>query len=93
MNIYIGNLSYKVEEAELKALFEQYGEVTSLKLITDRQTGRQKGFGFIEMDDDAGQKAIDALNEKDFMGRNLKVNQARYTKEELPREDRKTSYR
>ena len=83
MNIYVGNLSYKTEEDELKTLFEQYGEVTSVKLITDRQSGKKKGFGFVDMDDEAGQKAIDGLNEKEYMGRNLKVNQARLTKEEL----------
>jgi len=77
MNIYIGNLSFKAEESEVKALFEQYGTVETIKLVTDRVTGRKKGFGFIEMDDAGGQKAIDSLNEKEFQGRNLKVNVAK----------------
>jgi len=77
MNIYIGNLPFKVEESEIKALFEQYGTVESIKLVTDRITGRKKGFGFIEMDDAGGQMAIDSLNEKEFQGRNLKVNPAK----------------
>ncbi|MFH1051732.1 MAG: RNA-binding protein [bacterium] len=77
MNIYIGNLSFKAEESDVKELFEQYGTVTSIKLVTDRVTGRKKGFGFIEMDDAGGQMAIDSLNEKEFQGRNLKVNPAK----------------
>jgi RNA recognition motif-containing protein len=58
-------------------LFEEYGEVQSVKLITDRETGRRKGYGFIEMDNDGGQSAIDQLNDKEFDGRNIKVNEAR----------------
>ena len=77
MNIYIGNLSFKAEESDVKALFEQYGTVESIKLVTDRVTGRKKGFGFIEMDDAGGQAAIDSLNEKEYQGRNLKVNPAK----------------
>ncbi len=77
MNIYIGNLPYSVEESDISALFEQYGEVSSVKLITDRETGRRKGFGFVEMEDDAAQSAIDALNQYELDGRKLVVNEAR----------------
>lgn len=78
MNIYIGNLPYKTSESEIKTLFSQYGEVTSVKLITDKATGRKKGFGFVDMDDEGGEKAINALNETEFSGRNLKVNAAKF---------------
>ncbi len=83
MNIYVGNLSYDCTESDLRTAFSAYGEVNDVRLITDRDTGRSKGFGFVEMPD-AGQAtaAIDGLNGKDFMGRPAKVNEAR------PREDR-----
>ncbi len=83
MNIYVGNLNYDTTEDELKQAFEQYGQVESVKIISDRYTGRSKGFGFIEMpgDDDA-RAAIEALDGSDMGGRNLKVNEAK------PREDR-----
>ena len=80
MNIFVGSLSYDVSESEMKELFEEFGEVTSAKIITDRDTGRSKGFGFIEMDN--GQEAIDALNGKDVSGRTIVVNEAK------PREER-----
>lgn len=74
MNIYISNLSYSVRNAGLQDLFAAYGEVSSARVITDRQTGRSKGFGFVEMvDEQDGQKAIDALNETEFEGRTIKV--------------------
>ncbi len=76
MNIYVGNLNYKTSEDSLRKLFEQFGEVQSVKLIKDRDTGKKKGFGFVEMEDSYALKAIDALNDKEFDGRNLKVNQA-----------------
>ena len=83
MNIYVGNLSYDVTETELKNLFAEFGEVTSAKIIEDRDTGRPKGFAFVEMANQAeGEAAIAALNEKELKGREIKVNQAR------PREDR-----
>ena len=63
MNIYISNLSYGVDDADLNTLFAEYGEVTSAKVIMDRETGRSRGFGFVEIADEAmGQKAIDGLN-------------------------------
>jgi RNA recognition motif-containing protein len=78
VNIYVGNLNYRLEEESLEQAFAEYGEVSSTKLITDRETGRAKGFGFIEMpNDDEAQAAIDGLNGTDLMGRTLVVNEAR----------------
>ena len=78
MNIYVGNLSYRTTEAELKEAFAQFGEERRAKIVKDRETDRSKGFGFVEMDDaNEGQKAIDALNEKELGGRTLRVNEAR----------------
>ncbi len=76
MNIFVGNLAYSVTETELNEMFEEHGAVNSAKLITDRETGRSRGFGFVEMDNDAAEAAIKALNEKDFGGRAIRVNQA-----------------
>lgn len=75
--LYVGNLVYAVTKEELTELFSQFGEVFSVKLINDRESGKPKGFGFVEMEDNAALKAIEALNEKDFRGRNLRVNEAR----------------
>ena len=81
MNIYVGNLPYSISEDELSKVFGQYGEVTSVKIITDKYSGRSKGFGFVEMlNDDDAQKAIDELNDSDIKGRNVKVNVAREKK-------------
>ena len=78
MNIYVGNLSYDTTEDSLRAAFSEYGQVDSVAVITDRATGRPRGFGFVQMADDAeAQKAIDELNGKELDGRALKVNQAR----------------
>ncbi|MDC7223051.1 MAG: RNA-binding protein [Spirochaetales bacterium] len=78
MNIYAGNLSYALTEDELREAFSEYGEVISAKIIMDRDTGRSKGFGFVEMGNaEAGEKAIEALDGSLLKGRNLKVNQAR----------------
>jgi RNA recognition motif-containing protein len=83
MNIYVGNINYNTTEEELKSLFEEYGTVESVKLITDRDTGRMKGFGFVEMEDDeAADNAIEALNDSELDGRNLRIKKAR------PREER-----
>ncbi|MEW6357894.1 MAG: RNA-binding protein [Planctomycetota bacterium] len=77
-NIYVGGLSYQTTEAELRQLFEQFGEVASAKVITDRDTGRSKGFGFVEMATQAAaEEAIKQLDGKDLGGRNIVVNQAR----------------
>lgn len=78
MNIYVGNLSYGVDDDQLKEQFEEFGNVSSAKVITDRQSGRSKGFGFVEMDDDSeAQAAIDELDGLELDGRTIKVNQAR----------------
>jgi len=78
MNIYVGNLSYGMTETTLQELFGQYGQVDRASVVTDRETGRSRGFGFVEMpDDEQAQKAIDELNETEHDGRALKVNQAR----------------
>jgi len=78
MNIYIGNLSYEVTEEDLKQAFEAFGEVESVKIIQDKYTNRSKGFGFVEMPDNANaQSAINDLNDTELKGRTLKVNEAR----------------
>lgn len=78
MNIYVGNLSYDTSEDDLRTAFEAYGEVDSAKIITDRDTGRSKGFGFVEMPDQGnGESAIEGLNSQDLNGRALRVNEAR----------------
>jgi len=84
INIYVGNLSYRVTEDEVRELFEQYGNVSSVNLITDRDTGRARGFGFVEMEREGGNAAIAALDGQDFQGRNLRINEAR-PREEQPR--------
>jgi RNA recognition motif-containing protein len=76
MNIYIGNLPYQLSEDEVRELFGKHGEVLSVKLIADQRTGRPKGFGFLEMDDDAAKSAIEALNGYELKGRKILVNQA-----------------
>jgi len=81
--LYVGNLSFSTGEEDLEELFGSHGEVVSAKLVTDRDTGRSRGFAFVEMASaEDAQKAIENLDGKDFMGRNLKVNIAK------PREDR-----
>ncbi len=81
--LYVGNLSYGVNSSELEQLFSAYGTVTSAQVIQDRETGRSKGFGFVEMGSDSeAQAAINGLNEQEHNGRPLAVNEAR------PREDR-----
>jgi RNA recognition motif-containing protein len=76
--LYVGNLSYSVTESKLNEMFSAHGNVKSVSLITDRETGRSKGFAFIEMSDPSeSKKAIDAFNEKEIEGRSLKVNEAR----------------
>jgi cold-inducible RNA-binding protein len=81
--LYVGNLTYNVNESDLEALFSQFGTVQSAQIIVDRDTNRSKGFGFVEMDtDDQAQAAIEGLNGRDHDGRNLTVNEAK------PRESR-----
>lgn len=77
-NLYVGNLPFSVTSADLEALFGQHGAVSSANVITDRETGRSRGFGFVEMStSDAAQTAIDALDGQDYQGRQLKVNVAK----------------
>lgn len=78
MNIYVGNLHYGVDEEDLKRVFEEYGEVSSVKIIMDKFTGKSKGFGFVDMTDNAAaNQAIEALNDAELEGRNMRVNEAR----------------
>lgn len=87
LKIYVGNLNYTTTEEELKAAFSQYGSVISVAIINDRNTGRSRGFGFVEMEnDEEARTAIQELNGKEVWGRNLTVNEAR------PRVDRRPSY-
>lgn len=83
MSIYVGNLSYQVTPEDLSAVFAEYGTVKRVQIPTDRETGRHRGFGFVEMStDDEENAAIEALNGAEWMGRDMRVNKAR------PREDR-----
>jgi len=87
MNIYVGNLSFQTDNYDLEDLFAPHGEVVSARVITDRETGRARGFGFVEMASaEDGAKAVAALHEQEFMGRNLNINEA------LPREEKRNSY-
>ena len=88
MNIYVGNLPYSVSEDDLRNLFGEHREVISANVISDRHTGQSKGFGFVEMSNQSeAESAIQALNESDFQGRNMKVNAARPREDRPPRRD------
>lgn len=76
MNIYVGNISYKSSEDDLGNLFAEFGDVTSVKIIQDKFTGRSKGFGFVEMSDEAGANAVESLDGFEHLGRNLRVSKA-----------------
>ena len=87
MRIYVGNLSFNTDEPQLTQLFASLGEVVSVRLIRDRETGRSRGFGFVEMADNAaGQAACNSLNQQEFEGRRLTVNEAK------PQEQRSGGY-
>jgi RNA recognition motif-containing protein len=87
MNIFIAGLSYSINDADLKELFSEYGEIASSKVVMDRQTGRSKGYGFVEMDDEeAAKKAIEELNGAQYDGRTISVSEAR-PREERPRRE------
>ncbi len=89
VNIYVGNLSYSVTEDDLRAAFEQYGQVERVSVITDRMSGRSKGFGFVEMpNENEAKEAIAQLNEADLKGRNMMVNEARPQAARPPRPQR-----
>ncbi len=75
--IYVGNLAFSTTESEVRTLFEEFGTVHEVKMITDRGTGRFRGFGFVEMDDGEADAAISKLDGMDFSGRTLRVNEAR----------------
>jgi len=82
MNIYVANISFRASEGDLKDLFQQFGEVSSAKIVTDRDSGRSRGFGFVEMPNDSeGAAAIAQLNGTSFQDRNLVVNEARPPKQ------------
>lgn len=88
MNIYVGNIAFSMTEDDLNELFSEFGSVTTCKIITDRETGRSRGFAFVEMaEQEEGENAIEALSNREMDGRRLKVNEAR------PREDRSGSFR
>ena len=90
MNIYVGNLSYDMNEDDLEQLFAEHGPVVKVNIIQDRETGRSKGFGFVEMTNQAdGEKAIEALDGNESLGRNIKVNEARPREERPPRRRRR----
>ena len=87
MNIYVAKLNWNTTSDSLQNLFAQYGEVTSARIITDRESGRSRGFGFVDMtNDDEGQKAIDSLNETEFEGQTIAVSEAR------PRTERRSNF-
>ena len=89
MNIYVGNLPYQMADEDLRELFSSYGSVSDSKVIADRDTGRSKGFGFVEMPNQSeGEDAIEQLNGKEVEGRNIKVNVAK-PKEERPRRNQR----
>lgn len=79
-SIYVGNLPFSATEDEIRTAFEQFGTVQSVKLISDRDTGRPRGFGFVEMDESAAAGAVQAMNGKDMGGRPLRVNEAQERK-------------
>ena len=86
MKLYVGNMPFSMDESQLRGMFEEFGEVDSASVITDRETGRPRGFAFVEMQNADARKAMSALHEREVDGRQLKVNEAR------PREDRSRRY-
>jgi len=85
-NLYVGNLAYSLDSAKLEEIFSKFGKVVSAQVITDRYSGRSRGFGFVQMStDEEAKKAIEGLNGKDFDGRALMVNEARPREERKPR--------
>ncbi len=82
MKLYVGNLNFRTTQESLEGLFSNYGEVQEVAIITDRETGRPRGFAFVTMNDEGGKEAIEALNGQEFEGRTLNINEAR------PREPR-----
>lgn len=93
MNIFISNLNYRLTSDDLQQLFSEYGEVQSAKVISDRETGRSRGFGFVEMADDDAQKAIQELNQAEYDGKVLSVSEARPREPRAPREFKPRTFR
>ena len=85
-SIYVGNIAFSTSEDDIRNLFSQFGEVNSVKFISDRETGRFRGFGIVEMDDNAAREAVQALNGKEVGGRALKVNEAQERESRPPRQ-------
>ena len=85
-SIYVGNIAFSTSEDDIRNLFSQFGEVNSVKFISDRETGRFRGFGFVEMDDNAAREAVQALNGKEVGGRALKVNESQERESRPPRQ-------
>lgn len=94
MNLYVGNLNFRLSEDELRQIFEEYGEVTSVKIITDKYSGRSKGFGFVDMvERDDAATAMENLNGSEVQGRALKVNEATQNKKPQRRDFRRDNRR
>lgn len=85
--IYVGNLPFSASEDDVRSLFQEYGSVEDVSLVSDRETGRPRGFGFVEMDNQGANAAIQALDGMEYGGRNLRVNEARPREERPPRRD------
>jgi RNA recognition motif-containing protein len=85
--IYVGNLPFSASEDDVRSLFTEYGNVEDVSLVSDRETGRPRGFGFVEMDNQGANAAIQALDGMEYGGRNLRVNEARPREERPPRRD------
>ncbi len=93
MNIYVANISWGTKSESLAEYFSQFGEVSAARIITDRETGRSRGFGFVEMpNDEEGQAAIDALNEKEFEGKALRINIAQEREDRAPRDNNRGGF-
>ncbi|MDR1912533.1 MAG: RNA-binding protein [Helicobacteraceae bacterium] len=88
--LYVGNLPYNATEEQVRSVFAAYGAVNAVRMMTDRETGRFRGFGFVVMEDDDALKAVENLNGKDFGGRNLRVNEARERDERPPRREQRS---
>ncbi len=93
MKIYVGNLPWTIHDPELEELFAPYGEVQSANVVMDRETGRSRGFGFVEMDDEAGRAAIAELNDKEVQSRRLRISQAKERERSRDRGDNKDRWR
>jgi len=91
--IYCGNLPFSTNDDELRGMFEDFGTVNDASVVSDRETGRSRGFGFVDMDAEGAAKAIEALDGQDYKGRNLKVNEARPREERPPQRNNRSSSR